>query len=382
MLARLSPRPLAILLSSLTCVAACSAGSGDSSDSDSGQDEENKGDGDGALGDGDGSGAGSGDGDLSLGDGDGDGDGDSGICETVVVTTKPNPAAILVLLDQSGSMKASEGGNTRWQVATSSLGDAMSSLDAVADFGLIGFPTHVISSDADASQTCNAELKALPAPSNGAQVTSTISAQVPNIGHTPVRAALELAGQTFADAAFIDRQKYVVLITDGLPNCKGIAPNSAATSGFANYEDPSDAVSALSAQGVTTFVVGYAISGMSEWSEGVQHFAETYANNMAAAGGTETHRPVSNGAELAAVLGDITASVAPCSFDLAAPPTGGETYIRVTIDDTDYALGDAWTLEGEQTVALTEEGAACMTLRDGGEHNVRIQVECQPVVVK
>lgn len=308
----------------------------------------------------------------------------NGICDTYQATSKPNPPTILILLDQSGSMKEGEGGTTRWAAATSSVSDAVKSLDGVANFGLIGFPTHVISSDQDASQTCNAHLKSAPAPNNGDALAATINLTTPTIGHTPVRAALNLAKVELAKPEYADTARYVVLVTDGLPNCKNIAPTHLGTSGFANYEDPSDAVTALKNDGVTTFVVGYSIAGLSQWSEGVEHVAVTYANNMAAAGGTGMHHAVSTGAQLEAVLNDITAQVAPCSFELDEAPRGGPSYVRVSIDGVDYALGDAngWDLEGDKTVALREDGAACGVLRDGGEHSIQIQVECQPVVVR
>ncbi len=362
--------------SAFAFIAACSASSN--------QGTADSGDGDG-QGDGDGDGDGKGDGDTGDGDigmlGDGDGDGDN-VCEIIQATSEPKPPVILLLLDQSGSMNASEGGTTRWAVATSSLDTIVSSFEAVAEFGLIGFPTHLISSDQDAAQTCNAELKAPPALNNLAAISSSIHSQAPSIGHTPVRAALNLARTELQKPLYAEKNKYVILVTDGLPNCKGIAPSSSATTGFANYEDPSDAVTALTGDGVTTYVVGYAISGLNEWSEGIQHFAETYADNMAAAGGTEAHIPVSSGAELQTVLSDITASIAPCTFELSEAPRGGASYVRVSIDGTDYALDDAWVLEGETTVVLHEDGPACAVLRDGGSHSLTIQVECEPVVVR
>lgn len=305
------------------------------------------------------------------------------ICEIYEATSEPTAPTVLILLDQSGSMKAVEGSTTRWDAATSSVIDAVTALDGVANFGLIGFPTHVITSDSDASQTCNAELKSAPAPGNGPALAATIDTAAPQMGHTPVRAALQLAREELSKAAYADTNRYVVLVTDGLPNCKGIAPTSTTTSGFANYEDPSDAVTELTNDGVTTFVVGYGITGLSEWSEGSEHFAETYADNMAEAGGTGAHRSVSSGAELEQVLSDITREVAPCEFQLSSAPRGGAEYVRVTIDDTDYAMGDAdgWTLVDGTTVSLSESGAACQTLRDGQEHSIHIQVECQPVEV-
>ncbi len=367
------------------------------SSSDDGRDGDGLGSGstgNGASGNGaDGNGASSGSGASSstggsIGNGTGSTNGsggESGICQKYTAVSEAKPPTVLILLDQSGSMKQTvEDGITRWAAATASVKDATTALQDQAKFGLIGFPTHVISSDADASQSCNAKLYVGPAVHSAAAIASGINPAVPNIGHTPTRAALNLALSELSKPTYAEDDRYVVLVTDGLPNCKGISPTSNGGY-FANYEDPSDAVTALKDAGITTFVVGYDIANLaSQWSEGKEHTAVTYANNMAAAGGTSEHRPVASGEELVSVLTDITRSVAPCSFELDAEPRGGETYVRVSIDGTDYAVSDAngWDLEGTKTIALREDGAACQKLRDGGTHSVDIVVECEPVIVK
>lgn len=364
----------ALALSSLACSPSGGGGSASGSGAASG-DEGNGGNGSGATGSGTGGG-------LDVGANGGSGNGN--ICEDYVAESQAKPPVILILLDQSGSMKEAEGATTRWDAATHSVKDASANLEARAEFGLIGFPTHLITSDADASQSCNAELKVVPGLNQGGAIATSINPAVPQMGHTPVRAALELAHEELSKPAYADKSRYVVLVTDGLPNCKGIDPTSSASSGFANYEDPSDAVTTLKDAGVTTFVIGYAIEGLSQWSEGMEHVAVTYADNMAEAGGTVAHHPVSSGPELEEVLSEIIGQVAPCSFELDDAPRGGPTFVRVTVDGVDYAFdtADGWTLEGEKTVALNETGAACALLRDGQTHSIQIQVECEPVVTK
>lgn len=315
--------------------------------------------------------------------------GDSGICQKYTAVSEAKPPTLLILLDQSGSMKTVVGKDdsgqdvTRWAAATKSVEEAAVVLQDQAKLGLIGFPTHQISSDADASQSCNAKLYVAPALHAAGALASGVNPAVPTMGHTPTRAALNLALSELSKPEYADDARYVVLVTDGLPNCKGILPTSSGGY-FANYEDPSDAVTALKDAGIMTFVVGYDIENLKEYSEGVEHSAKTYANNMAVAGGTGYQRPVSSGAELLSELTEITRSVAPCSFELDAAPRGGEAYVRVSIDETDYAVGDAdgWDLEGTRTIALREDGAACKKLRDGGTHSVDIVVECEPVIVK
>lgn len=306
----------------------------------------------------------------------------NGICEMYEAVSAPKPPAILILLDQSGSMKESaSGGGSRWAAATSSLREATESLQSQAKFGLVGYPPQPVVNDTVFSQTCTAELYVAPQLEAAPAIDGAIYSGVPEKGHTPIRAALEAAHSELLKPAYAEDAKYVILMTDGMPNCKPGATD------LWNVDDQiASVVASLYADGITTFVVGYDIADKEpQWSPPNDwHVAVDLADAMAQAGGTGQHRAVSSGAQFIEVLTDITNSVAPCSFELNAAPRGGASYVRVTIDDTDYALEDAdgWTLEGDRTIALREDGAACQLLRDGGTHNIQIQVECEPVVVR
>lgn len=308
-------------------------------------------------------------GDLEVGTGGEDGGvGDPNICESYAAVSEAKTPAVLLLLDQSGSMTGS-----RWTHAKDAITAAATSLEAFAHVGFVGFPIHPLTNDTEYANTCGAEMKVAPGPSSAASIIASLHPTAPSIGHTPVRAALSLAQSELSQDKYATMPKYVVLITDGAPNCASSSPGS-----FWKREDPSDTVTEMSTEGITTYVVGYQLS-KSE-SDGIVPW--DVANNMAVAGGTESFRDVADGVALTAELADIRAQVVPCSFELDAAPRGGETYVRVTIDEQDFELATDWSLQEEQTVALDEEGAACQLLRDGAEHSVNIQVECEPVVVK
>jgi hypothetical protein len=359
---------------------ACSAGS---PDGDGTGDGDGDGDGTGSTGSGtggSGNGDGDGDGDIDPGQAGGSGGSDGKICQSFEVTSEPKPPVILILLDQSGSMKDPVEETTRWAAATSSLFEATAALEVDAQFGLIGFPRHVVLDDTDDAQTCSADLYVNPALSSAAAIEGAIKIETPTKGHTPVRAALTLARTELNQPVYQGENRYVILVTDGLPNC---APG-ATERWHIDYTVP-DLVAQLAADGIRTFVVGYDIAALAgQWSPpNDTYYAHELADAMAQAGGTEMHRPVSSGEEFINVLTDITQSVAPCAFELAAAPQGGPEYVRVTVDDIDYPFDDpsGWYLEWETTVSFPEDGAVCALLRDRTPHNIKIQVECEVVVV-
>lgn len=330
---------------------------------------------------GNGSGSGSGSGGFGLAS-SGDGGSNNGICENYEAVSAPRPPAILLLLDQSGSMnETATGGGTRWDAATNSIREATAALQDQAKFGLIGYPLQPVVDDTVVAQTCSAEVYVTPELGAASAIDGAIYGAVPTKGHTPIRSALLAARDELTKPAYADDPKYVILVTDGMPNCK---PGASELWHVDN--EIASVVQSLRSDGITTFVVGYDIADKpGQWSPpNDTYYAVDLADAMAQAGGTGQHRPVSSGAEFIEVLTDITHSVAPCSFELNEAPRGGAQYVRVTIDGTDYALNDpdGWTLEGDRIVALKEDGAACQLLRDGGTHNVQIQVECEPVVVR
>jgi len=354
-------------LSILTLLHACSATSSDATESgdNSTGSGSNAGSSDGTGSDDSNPSQGSIDGSGATTDPDAGEGTDANICASYTAVSEPKVPLVYILLDQSGSMK-----EPRWSHAKEALGTASASLEQFADVGFIGFPTHPISSDQDPTQSCAAQVKVAPG-GTSAEISGSLEPTAPTMGHTPVRAALDLAASELANATYAERPKYVVLITDGTPNC---------AQGEAAYirEDPTDAVVAMAAAGITTFVVGYQLGN--SVVEGIN--PTVVANNMAAAGGTTEYRDVVDGSELTAELEEIRKEVVPCDFELDEAPRGGASYVRVTIDDVDYAYQSEWTLVGEKTVSLNEGSTACTTLRDGENHKVNIQVECEPVQIR
>ena len=81
-------------------------------------------------------------------------------------------------------------------------------------------------------------------------------------------------------------------------------------------------------------------------------------------------------------MSEIAGSVVSCTVELSGPPDVVE-FVHVTLDGAtipheSVATDDAsWALVDERFVEL--RGSACATLRDGGEHELGIRRECQPL---
>ena len=106
--------------------------------------------------------------------------------------------------------------------------------------------------------------------------------------------------------------RFIVLATDGLPNCApGAADAAADDSAGAVWRSPTRGM------GIPTFVVGVATGGMGT--------ADTTLSNMANAGGypragSPTYYTVSSTAEFVSVLQTLVGVAASCTFTVPDPP--------------------------------------------------------------
>jgi hypothetical protein len=223
-------------------------------------------------------------------------------------------------------------------------------------------------------------------------------------GGTPAAPTLSKVRKTLSE---LDGDTFVVLITDGAPNCNldlscsasACIPNieraSAAgldCSGSFNCCAPSsespqanlgcvdaqaslDAVQALSDAGIHTFVVG--MPGSEPY--------EQLLNQMAEAGGTARTGPrayfsVSDTGALQEALTAITASVAiSCDIALDYDPPDRDlvnVYFDGVLVDYDPEAGWEWTDDGNVAI----RGAACQELSSGNVLEVQILAGCKTVV--
>lgn len=312
---------------------------------------------------------------------------DPNACEVVSVEATREAPSVLVLLDRSGSMYVPP--LDRWTPAVSAINQVVGTHEGGIAFGLGIF--------GEGYGCGSGRVRIPPGPGTAADIASQLSGDPAMVtgGGTPTAAMLELAARYYATRGG-DGPRYVVLVTDGAPNCNAL--QSGRTRCICTLTDcestPSpwlgclddrntiDAVGALAAAGIPTWVIGY----------DTPELANTL-DAMALAGGTgrSTYIPVEDQATLSAALDGIAAELVSCAFTLSAAP-GDPSYVRVLLDGAavphgsqmpasgslDPAITGTFVIEGGNRVRL--EGAACERLQDGQPHDLTITRECEPVI--
>jgi hypothetical protein len=256
------------------------------------------------------------------------------------------PPDLLIILDKSQSMTQNADGSacgrgcttSKWTQMTAAIKQVVSMTDTTVRWGLKYF--------AD-SGTCGVGNAVAVQIGNttGAMITTSINGTMPG-GSTPTRLAVSSGAQYLTGLTDMN-PRYILLATDGLPNC---IPNDT------NYMDmdPDGAVQAITdaaTAGVPTFVVG--IGTIPNATATLARMATAGGKAPAAAPG---YYQVNTTADLVGVLNTIQGMVASCVFPLAPPPPAPDN-IAVHADansipkDTTHANG--WDYVGTCSSAQT-----------------------------
>jgi hypothetical protein len=203
---------------------------------------------------------------------------------------------------------------------------------------------------------------------------------VANGSRTPTRAGV-MQGSAYLSGVQDDNPKYIVLVTDGLPNCPA--------SGNSSNDDTAGAVAAITASaaaGIPVFVVGVATAGVV--SNGVD--ADQVLTMMSTAGGrprmgTPNYYSASSAAELASALTMLVGMTNSCVFQIGpAPTTDGTTstsYIDVFGDGTkiprDTTRTNGWDyVDGSGQNSIQIYGSTCDQVIAGTIQNLVVTFRC------
>ena len=223
-------------------------------------------------------------------------------CGTTQLSADFRNPNVMLVIDKSGSMADEGFGSTKWQALREALDDALKEVARNISFGLIMYPYNEDDPIPErcSSGCCNVEegddavnVSIQPGESAVAKIISALDATEPG-GGTPTAAALEraLTYYTEGEGADLAGEKYVLLATDGGPNCNSLlyceadqcttnmddecATDNCCTgsSGAALCLDDDavrDAIVELAQAGIPTFVVG--IPGSEAYSSYLDEFA-------------------------------------------------------------------------------------------------------------
>lgn len=294
------------------------------------------------------------------------------------------PPDILIILDASGSMNNDIsdmscgnngcGATSKWAQMIPAINMVVAQTETTVNWGLKFF--------ADTDATCGVgNTVPVGIATNNANAVSTAimgrtsaTGGVTNGSRTPTRLA-ENAGAAYMRGLTDQNPRFILLATDGLPNC---APGNSDTAA----DDSAGAVMAVAdaaAMGIPTFVVGVATGGMGT--------ADTTLSNMANAGGypragSPTYYNVSSTAEFVSVLQTLVGVAASCTFTVPNPPNGDtdRAHIGVIVDgkeltkDTNHANG--WDYTSTGMTAVQVYGSTCDAIMSGQATSVEIVFKC------
>lgn len=320
-------------------------------------------------------------------------------CGCVDTPLFDNPPNIYFLLDHSGSMAEDD----KWDQVRETVANVMRALGPRANFGAMLFP------GPSQQDQCAPPVEVLPvtqgdppsASANGPAVSKLIAGTSisPN-GGTPTAAAIGVVQQRVAT---VNGKTFVVVATDGAPNCNLQAScdasqcqlnidfygtctptgtNCCTGDDIGNCNDGDATVAAIQSlknAGFPVYVVGLPGSG--------GPYA-TLLDNMAVAGGTAQptepkYFAVSSASQdvILATFKKIAAQITgTCTFELkAAPQDPGLVNVYLDNNVLPFEPTNGWTIS-DKTITL--EGTACANVKDGNVLDVRIITGCPTVLPK
>jgi hypothetical protein len=336
---------------------------------------------------------------------------DGGVCacadQSLQITDPPN---IYYVLDRSGSM--GNGNPTRWQTVVEAIWRVVVEIGPRATVGVTVFPSDGGDGCGGGAQVFSPRQGDAPAGVGGPVSTSLlrILGQIGPSGGTPTAATLTALPEVLQG---LRGKTYVVLATDGGPNCNPDAvcdtsmcednieqlggcvaggPNCCAPDTGGHPGDCLDAtpttaaVQAIAAMGVPVYVLG--VPGSQVYSQ--------LLNQLAAAGGTARPTPDDAGggvlyydasssdqAALFSALSKIAAQItASCTLTLNAPPED-PGLLNVFLDEKPLPKQGAdggspnWTIDGTTVTIL---GDACESIQSGTVLDVRVVAGCPTVI--
>ena len=303
---------------------------------------------------------------------------------TETVPLVPQPADVLILLDRSGSMDTAFGSGTRYQAVAAVLADVVTAFAAHVRFGYQELPGRQ-GCAGQASATCCASPPTVGvATDSAAAVVAAIGAAAPMDGSTPTAAALGAAASYYAALADGIENRYVLLATDGAPDCT----LAGALSGGSTPADPACAdalaeVAALVASSVRVIVLGVGPELADDTTgEAACLDALAHSGGAAASPGSPGYYPASDPEELQIAIEQIFGGVTRPSCVLRFPSPVDETKpVALFLDGQQIprTSGDGWRLDTSQIPPLARvTGIYCDAIQNFQVETIEARFGCPP----
>lgn len=280
-------------------------------------------------------------------------------------------ADVLLVLDTSGSMKTStDKHSTRYKDVVAALDQVLPQTDDAINWGLELFPriTGGRSDDGCTPGQVDVSIKAHNA-------KAVAAAYDPNVvspdGNTPTTESVKNAVKAL-QALNDGNPKYIVLATDGGPNCNPDEWDTEAS-------DATHAIAAVRAAAqanIPVFVVGLSVGST----------ASATLNKMAEAGGKPIADPTDSKTkyykantsdELVVAINAIRGQVATCIYNLPSLPPEPSNVLVVYDDHRALPSPTTWGYTDASNTSITIYGDDCAKVMDGTYKSVQILYGCK-----
>ncbi len=293
----------------------------------------------------------------------------------VAATIIGDPPDMLLTVDISGSMCTPlidtfpPSMTTKLSIMRTALETLVTSKDARINFGLMLFP---------GDNACGAgTVRNAIMPRNAAAIRGTLGGLTTDFfgcslahqGATPTHLSLDAARAYYGGIAVNPVGRYVLLATDGLPNC---GPPTMDGGTEETVDETVAAIEALSAAGITTYVLGFG-ADLSGGGDALMR--------MAVAGGTSRPYNARSAAELDTALDAIAAEIIPpsCMVMLDGPSRDPRLF-QVRFDGgplipRNEAHTSGWDYDPSSNV-ITFYGAECAAVQSGSVASIDVDFGC------
>jgi len=305
-------------------------------------------------------------------------------CGSQSSTTSREPPDVMLVLDRSSSMAwsiaedncycsndditfSNAGSGTlcsnagtsdcssRWSAVEPAVTTTVTNSTDV-NWGLKFFATPNSSAQCTVSSTMEVEI--------GSNNASTISSQVQSATlslSTPTAMALN-AATAYLTTLTDTRPKFILLATDGEPNCGGNPP-SIGNDDITRYHGATDAAKAAYAAGFPVYVIGIGPNPGN-------------LTTLAQAGGTKDYFPASSPDQLVQAFADIKTLVASCTFTLTTtPPDINNIWVYLDKNLVQQDPSNGWSFGGGQK-SVVLNGSSCDKVTSGQASTVEILYGC------
>lgn len=274
-----------------------------------------------------------------------------------------DPPDMLLVVDISSSMLApldlfNPFGPNKWSVMRPALEQVVMRHERRINYGLEVFPLD--------SECGSSGLLVDPAPMTYSDIQRELGAHGPFAeAATPTHIALQEALTYYEGRPANPIGRYVLLATDGLPNCNPTVDDDGRAPSIA-------AIQALRAAGIDTYVLGF--------GGGFGTADAATLRDMAMAGGTGSHYSAMDAASLEMALDSIAAEVIvpSCTVELGGPPRDPALF-RVELDGMviprNPSRTSGWDYDSA-TNTITLYGPECASVESGMVAEVSVDFGC------